>query len=138
MSKPIQSPKGSDSGKKQIVLRTGGTAVKITFEMGDTEPLTASAKDGKTAVEEVPPETKPPVAAESKPAESKPETKPAAEAKPIPESKPVVVEVPASANPAPPANPLHSFDLQGGVNDILDPSRGNPNCYQFVQPKGEA
>lgn len=35
-------------------------------------------------------------------------------------------------------NPLHSFDLQGGVNDILDPGRGNPNVYQFVQPKGEA
>jgi hypothetical protein len=35
-------------------------------------------------------------------------------------------------------NPLHSFDLQGGVNDILDPGRGNPAVYQFVQPKGEA
>jgi hypothetical protein len=38
----------------------------------------------------------------------------------------------------PVSNPLHSFDLQGGVHDILDPGRGKPNIYQFVKPKGEA
>jgi hypothetical protein len=133
-----KSPKSSEPEKKQIVLRTGGTAVKITFEIGDAaaEPA-ATAKDAKNAVST---DTKPPTA------ESKPATEPkTAEPKPEPkavESKPVV-EVPKPASESSPAvaarnNPLHSFDRQGGVNDIADPGRGNPNVYQFVMPKGEA
>jgi hypothetical protein len=39
--------------------------------------------------------------------------------------------------PAASSNPLRSFDVIGGVNDISDPSRGNPNVFKFEPPKEE-
>ena len=126
--------------------------MKITLEIPDPTPTPApeakdkstpkavSASDQTTATTiPLPPTTNkqppPPVADKLK---SKAER-----ATPVPSDLGVSKDQatqPKEEKPSQPSasNPMHSFDLQGGVNDILDPGRRNPNCYQFVKPKGEA
>ena len=106
--------------------------MKISFEIPDPTPPSEPKNASLPAPASVP---LPPTVAEKLKAES-------VRTPPVRSDVGVSKDQAKQSNEAKPSQPaasnIHSFDLQGGVNDILDPGRGNPNVYQFVQPKGRS
>jgi outer membrane biosynthesis protein TonB len=104
-----------------------------TIELNDTpsdvvgentssgDPVATEKRAGQASKEPTP-AAKPPT-----PKLDVPTPEPVAEAQPKSEEKPQ----PAASNS------LHSFDLQGGRPDILDPNKGKPGYFYFVAPKEE-
>jgi hypothetical protein len=110
--------------------------VRITLDIPDPTPLSGADNQALPAPDQTAAPAPATVTAESDATPTFPPSRPPVAAKqPKPVEQPKVSEE-RTSQPAV-STSLHSFDRQGGVNDILDPNRGRPGFFKFEPPSAK-